>query len=314
LAVPYAIKHLYHSTHWVPDLSEATRFFRNAFGRESKVLSEYLGGGGREIVPGFPRDYATFTPIAEVQVECIDPTLLLIDGVQPHERVTEPHLGELAWFVDGIEDLWDELRRRDIRGMDQRNVMPEGGAVPRDVSSTPIIFTAPDDTGLGYEFCVYMPRRDPRGDPPVSAVSADDPLGIERCSHHTILTKQLARALRLVVDVLGGRTVHEGRNEVLATQSTYVALADGILEFAEPLKDGSPAMDDWVASAPRDTYHSLTWKVKDLAQVADHLKAAGIRLRAHTDLMIVTNPEDSLGMPWGFTTAATPGHLSGAES
>jgi catechol 2,3-dioxygenase-like lactoylglutathione lyase family enzyme len=311
MAVPYAMKHLYHSTHWVPDLPEATRFFRDAFGRDSRLLSEYLGSGRREIVPGYPRDYATFTPIAEVQVECVDPSLLVIDGVQPHERVTEPHLGELAWFVDGIEDLWDELRRRNIRGMDQQNLTPEGGAVPRDISSTPIIFTVPDDTGLSYEFCVYMPRRDPRGDPPVAAVSADDPLGIERCSHHTILTKHLARALRLVVDVLGGRVVHEGRNDVLATQSTYVALADGILEFAQPLEEGSPAMDDWQARAPRDTYHSLTWKVKDLAQVADHLNAAGIRLRAHTDLMIVSDPEDSLGIPWGFTTAATPAHFSG---
>src|SRR5579864_4493240 len=134
--MPYAVKHLYHSTHWVPDLDEATRFFRDAFGRESKVLGEYLGGGDREVVPGFRRDYATFTPIAEVQLECIDPTRLLIDGVQPHEKVTEPHLGALAWFVDGIEDLWVDLRRRNIRGTDQRNVIPDGDALPLDVSST----------------------------------------------------------------------------------------------------------------------------------------------------------------------------------
>jgi catechol 2,3-dioxygenase-like lactoylglutathione lyase family enzyme len=311
--VPYAVKHLYHSTHWVPDLAEATRFFRTAFGRESQVLADYLGGGGREVVPGYPRNYATFTPIAEVQLECIDPTLLVIDGVQPHERVAKPHLGELAWFVDGIEDLWSELRRRNIRGTDQRNVIPEGGAVPLDVSSTPIIFTVPADTGLGYEFCVYMARRDPRGDPPVAAVGADDPLGIEGCSHHTILTKDLARALRLVVDVLGGRIVHEGQNPLLAARSTYVALADGILEFAQPLEDGSPAMEDWEAHAPRDTYHSLTWKVQDLARVADHLKESGIRLRASTNMMIITDPDDSLGIPWGFTTAASPSH-GGASS
>jgi hypothetical protein len=50
--------------------------------------------------------------------------------------------------------------------------------------------------------------------------------------------------------------------------------------------------------------------VKDLAQVADHLKASGIQLRARTDLMIVTDPADSLGIPWGFTTATAPDHLS----
>jgi catechol 2,3-dioxygenase-like lactoylglutathione lyase family enzyme len=303
--MPYGLKHLYHSTHWVPDLDEATRFFRDTFGRESKVLGEYLGSG--KLVSGYPRDYATFTPIAEVQLECIDPTLLVIDGTQPHGNVTEPHLGELAWFVDGIEDLWVELRRRSIRGMDQRNVVPDGDAIPLDVSSTPIIFTVAEDTGLAYEFCVYMARRDPRGDPPVPAVSPDDPLGIECCSHHTVLTTNRQRALGLAVDVLGGRVIHEGRNDVLSTQSTYVALADGVLEFARPLEDGSPAMEDWQKNAPEDTYHSLTWRVRDLAQVADRLKASGVGLRARTDAVIITNPEDSLGIPWGFTSELTPG-------
>ena len=32
---------------------------------------------------------------------------------------------------------------------------------------------------------------------------------------------------------------------------------------------GTPAMEDWQRSAPRDAYHSLTWQVRDLGQVAD---------------------------------------------
>jgi catechol 2,3-dioxygenase-like lactoylglutathione lyase family enzyme len=310
----YAVKHLYHSTHWVPDLDEATRFFRDAFGRESKILGEYLGGGNREVVAGFARDYATFTPIAEVQVECIDPTRMIIDGVQPYDKVAEPHLGTLAWFVDGIEDLWVELRRRNIRGFDQRNVIPEGDAIPLDVSGTPIIFTVAKDTGLSYEFCVHMPRRDPRGDPPVPAVSASDPLGIECCSHHTVLTNQLDRALALVVEVLGGRIIHESRNDVLQTQSTYVALADGTVEFAQPLEAGSPAMEDWEKRSPQDSYYAMTWKVQDLDRVADRLKGAGVGLRTQTSTTIVTNATDSLGIPWGFTTALVPGDPRATDS
>jgi hypothetical protein len=152
-----------------------------------------------------------------------------------------------------------------------------------------------------------MPRRDPRGDPPVVAVSPDDPLGIECCSHHTVLTSESERALRLAVEVLGGRVIHEGRNDVLATRSTYVALADGVLEYAQPLEDGSPAMEDWQRNAPEDTYHSLTWRVRDLASVAHRLSASGVGLRVRTDRVIVTNPDDSLGIPWGFTTTLTPG-------
>jgi catechol 2,3-dioxygenase-like lactoylglutathione lyase family enzyme len=307
----YAVERLYHPTHWVPDLDEATKFMAQVFGRESKTMAEFLGVGERDMVPGYPIDYCTFTPIAEVLFDCVDPVRHLVDGVQPYESVTKAHLGGLGWFVDGIEELWRELRRLNIRGTDQSKAEPEGDGPPLDISSTPIIFTIANDTGLGYEFCPYFPSRDPRGDPPVVAVSPSDPLGIERCSHHTILTNRLDRALRLLVEVLGGRIIHQGGNDVLATQSTYIALADGVLELAQPLKEGTPAMDDWQRQAPDDTYHSLTWQVRDLDQVADHLKASGVGLLAQTDSMIVTDPADSIGIPWGFTTVLTPGDPRG---
>lgn len=305
--MPYSVRNHYHSTVWVPDLDEASEFFARAFARESKILGEYFGIGERDIVAGFPRDYATFTPIAEIQIECVDPTRMLIDGEQPHENVTEPALAGLAWFVDGVEDLWSELRRRNIRGTDMSRRIPEGDGPPLDVSDRPIIFTVPEDAGMSYEFCLYVEHRDPRGYPPVIAVSPSDPLGIECCSHHTVLTMQPERAQELLVDVLGGRVVHQGRNDVLATQSRYIALADGVLELAQPLEEGSPAMEEWRRGAPLDKYSSLTWKVGDLDRVTDHLKGAGVGLRAQTDTMIVTNPADSLGIPWGFSSVLTPG-------
>jgi catechol 2,3-dioxygenase-like lactoylglutathione lyase family enzyme len=312
--VTYFVKNHYHSTLWVPDLEEASAFFARAFGRESKILGEYFGAGEREIVAGFPRDYATFTPIAEVQVECVDPRRLPNDGAQVREQVAEPHLGGLAWFVEGIEDLWTELRRRNIRGTDMSDRVHAGDGPPLDVSSRPIIFTVPEDAGLNYEFCVYVSHRDPRGYPPVPAVSPSDPLGIECCSHHTVLTRQPERARELLVDVLGGRIIHEGRNDVLATQSTYIALADGVLEVARPLVEGSPAMEEWRSGAPLDTYSSLTWKVRDLDQVADHLERAGIGLRTRTDTMIVSDPADSLGIPWGFSSELCPGDPRGIQA
>ena len=110
-----------------------------------------------------------------------------------------------------------------------------------------------------------------------------------------------------MVDVLGGRVIHEARNEVLATESTYVALADGVYEYGQPLGAGSPGAEDWKGDDPRDIYHSLTWQVRDLNQAASHLKSCGVRLLAQTDTTIVTHPADSLGIPWGFTTVLTPG-------
>lgn len=304
----YVVKHHYHSTIFVPSLDEASRFFGRVFGRESKVLGEYLvGGKDRAATYNYSSDYATFTPVAEVQLECVDPTRLMIDGAQTFESVSEPHLGSLAWFVDGIEDLWAEMRRKNLRGMDMSDRIHDGADPPLDVSSTPIIFTLPEETGLSYEFCVFLPHRDPRGDPPVHATIPVDPMGIECCSHHTVLTNRKERALLLLVEVLGGRVIHEGRNELLATQSTFIALADGVIELGQPLVDGSPAMLDWQGRAPDDCYHALTWKVRDLGQVADHLESLGVRVQARTDTAIVTDRRDSLGVAWGFSSELVPG-------
>ena len=304
----YAVKHHYHSTLFVPSLEEATRFFARVFGRESKLLGDYLvGGKERGVQFNYPSDYATFTPIAEVQLECVDPTRLIIDGAQTFDSVSEPELGSLAWFVDGIEDLWAALRAKNLRGTDMSDRVYDGDDPPLDVSSTPIIFTLPEETGLSYEFTVFMPHRDPRGDPPVHETIPVDPLGIECCAHHTVLTDRKERALLLLVEVLGGRVIHEGRNALLATESTFVALADGVIELGQPLDEGTPAMRDWQKHAPADAYHALTWKVRDLDQVASHLEASGVNVGGRTATALVTDPRETLGVAWGFSTELVPG-------
>jgi catechol 2,3-dioxygenase-like lactoylglutathione lyase family enzyme len=306
--VPYTVKHHYHASLYVPSLDDATRFFGRVFGRKSTILSEYLvGGRERGVQFNYSTEYATFTPIAEVQMECVDPTRLIVDGAQTHESVSEPQLGSLAWFVDGIEDLWTALRQRGLRGSGMTDRIVDGADPTLDVSGTPIIFTLTAETGLSYEFTVFLPHRDPRGDPPVHRTIPFDPLGIECCSHHTVLTTQKERALSLFVEVLGGRIVEESRNDLLATQSTYVALADGLIELGQPLEDGSPAMQDWQRHAPDDAYHALTWKVRDLDQAAAHLDASGVRVQARTDTAIVTDPADTLGVAWGFSSELVSG-------
>jgi hypothetical protein len=64
---------------------------------------------------------------------------------------------------------------------------------------------------------------------------------------------------------------------------------------------------------PRDTYHAITFQVRDLDRVARHLTARGVRLRDRTEHCIVTEPRTSLGVPWGFVTALTPGDRRGAQ-
>ena len=306
--MPYAVRRLYHTTHWVPDLDEAARFFSQVFGRESQSLPEFLGYDERTLDPSYPVNYCRFTPIAEVLFDSIDPELHLVDGDStPRERQrSAPRCHRLVRRrrrgpVDraaAAEHPWHRPGQEGTRGR---------RTTPRHLLDADRLHSSRVDTGLAYEFCPYFPSRDPRGDPPAPALSPSDPLGIERCSHHTVLTDRLDRARRLLVDVLGGRVIHKGRNDVLATDSTYVWLAGGVYELAQPFEVGSPAMEDWHRSAPQDAYHSLTWQVRDLGQVADHLKASGVALRAYTDTQIVTDAADSLGIPWGFTTVLTPG-------
>jgi catechol 2,3-dioxygenase-like lactoylglutathione lyase family enzyme len=302
----YHVRRLYHANQWVPDLHEVDRFFAQVFGRKSSTLVEFMDLDESSLDPSYPVDYARFTPIAEVLFESLDPVRHIVNGLQPHPAVAAPCLGSVAWFVDGIEDLWRAFQARGMKGLDLARQEPEGDGPPRDVSNNPIIFSIPSDTGLEYQFSPWVERRDPRGATPASAVSSDDPLGIRRCSHHTVLTGDPDRARRMYRDLLGGRIIHEGRNEVLATQSTYYALGDGVFEVGQPLEEGSHAMSTWRRSAPDDTYYQMTYQVRDTDQVVDHVKSCGVGL-LHDDAVIITDPADTLGVPWGFTTELSPG-------
>lgn len=300
------VSRMYHPSHRVPDLDEAERFFRVVFGRESISIAQVTAG--RLVAAGYPTDYSAFTLIADVWFDCIDPDRYVIDGVQPYPSVDQAHLNGFGWGVEGIDPLYAELRRQGIRCTDQVDVVVSGDEPPTaKFSSTPLFWTLVDDTGLRYEIypTASIGPSDPRSDPSwtLAPPGPDDPLGIERCSHHTILTDRPERALHLVVDILGGRVLHEGRNEDLGAQSTYVALGDGVLEYAHDLDEGTPAYDDWRARAPLDTYHTLTWKVRDLGRVAEHLGRCGVGLRTRTPELVVTEPADSLGIPWMFRTA-----------
>ena len=109
-----------------------------------------------------------------------------------------------------------------------------------------------------------------------------------------------------MVDVLGGRVIHEGRNDARGTASTYVRLADGTQEIAVP-DAGTAAHADLATTLPRDCYHAITFKVADLDKTRRHLEAEGISLRVDVGSMIVTDPKTSMGVPWGFASEAVPG-------
>jgi catechol 2,3-dioxygenase-like lactoylglutathione lyase family enzyme len=305
----YRVKRLFHPSFHVPDLDAAQEFYLRVFGRPSVPLSSMQRDSPP--TPGRRMDYTIFTNISDVLFDTIDPKRVVIDDVQRYKTVDEPQLKSLGWYVEGIEAAYPAIKAHGIRVINMFNEVAEGDDVPTagPGSDLPMYFTSPEDAGLRYQIfpAIAFPL-DPRNEPgwTVPAVTDDDPLSIERCSHHTIVTSQPDRALRLVVDVLGGELIHEGRNDLLKATSTYVWLGEAVLEYAVPDID-SPAAALLLAQSPFDVYHAITWKVADLARVQQHLEGQGVSIQARGAGLIVTDPATSLGVPWGFTTSLTPG-------
>jgi hypothetical protein len=305
----YRIPMLYHPTQFVVSLEETDAWFERVFGRKSVPLSAGMPQGSSN--NGYPRDYCIFTFIQDVVFDSIDPKLLVIEGKQRYKTVDHPHLHTMGWWAEGMPELFREMKRHGIRILSQRDELMEGDEPPTSAGSGSVMlfFAHPEDAGLHYEFLTLFPYvLDDRTQPGWSLppVAADDPLGIVQCSHHTILTDRPERALRLMVDVLHGEVIHQGRDELRGTTCTYVRVADTTLEYAVP-DPGTAAYADWQTRAPLDTYHSITWQVADLEKAERHLVSEGVGIALRSDDTIVADAATSAQLPFGFTRRLIPG-------
>jgi hypothetical protein len=315
----YSVRRMHHPSLRVPDLGEAERFFAEIFMRpsvsQSSIIAEKIRQGIVDPRSSRPKDYCTFTLIADVLMDSVDPSRYVIDGRQMYESVTKPQLNGLGWGVDGdLEELYFDLVEHGIRSVDQEGRPAGPDAVPiAAFSSVPLIFTTPETSGIRYQF---MPASrienwdpsDPRWDPGwvVPPPSPNDPLGIEFCAFHTIVTANAARAHTVLVDVLGGSIIWESDIGLSDTHSVFIALADAVFEIAVPGNGDSLAKRDLKGRSPSDAYHTLTWKVSDLDNAAEHLRRSGVRITARDDSTLIVNPSDALGIPWRFTDATVP--------
>lgn len=305
----FRITRMYHPSLHAPDLGEVEDWFARVLGAKSTNIYETFKGRDNG---NYPTNYSTFTPVADVLMDTIAPTLYVLNGVQQYASVDQPHLKTIGWFDDNPEAVYRALRGAGIGLVDQFGQRAEGEDAPRSAGSgaMPIYFTIPEEAGLRHEFLPDFPfKLDHRNGPDwkLPPPAADDPVGIERHAYHTLLTDNPQRALRTVVDALGGTVIHEGRDESVGAAATYVFLGDTVLQIAVPDR-GTAAYADWTAStAPNDTYHSITWKVIDLDRTAAHLKSQGVGIRSRTADTLVTDPETSIGVPWGFTARLVPG-------
>jgi hypothetical protein len=301
----FRITRMYHPSAHAPDLTEVESWLERVFGSKSANISETFKGRD---AGDYPTTYSTFTPMADVLMDTIAPTLYVLNGVQQYPSVDKPHLKTIGWFAENSEGIYSSLRAAGIAMVDQYGKPAETEEAPRSAGGAmPLYFTTPESAGLRHEVLPDFPfALDHRNAPGWTAGTAEGPLGVERCAFHTLLTDNPQRQLHTLVDGLGGTIFHEGRDEVIGATASYVHLGDTVLQVAVP-DQGTAAHADWTTTAPNDTYHSLTFKVADLNRAAEHLKSQGVGIRSQTADTLITDPETSIGVPWGFTTRLVPG-------
>ncbi|ROO87431.1 hypothetical protein EDD29_5039 [Actinocorallia herbida] len=290
---PYRVRMLHHPTIHVPSLAKAEDFFARVFGRPSTNFAVVMP---EPPAPGHSVGYSTFTSIGDVLIDSLAPKLYLTGGVQRYPDVATPRLKTTGWYVDGVKELYKELRAQGFRLVDSRGDLLDADEWPGGFSP---FHTLEDDAGLRYRFFETFPfPLDPRVAEGWTLPEADDadPLGIEHAAYHTVLTHRPERVADLLVDVLGGEVVRTGRDDLRRVSGPYVPLADAVFHLAAPDPGTAPA------PGPLDAYHAITWKVADLDRAARHLDAEGVRIAHRSDTALVTDAATSLGVPWGFTT------------
>jgi catechol 2,3-dioxygenase-like lactoylglutathione lyase family enzyme len=309
---PFRVAMMHHPSHHVLDLDQAAEFFERVFGCSSTSIGVVLSR--LTVRPDWPRNYSAYTSIRDVFFDSIDPERVVIDGVQQYESIEKPHLQDFGFSVEEQAEAYRALRRHGFRARNTLGVIGEGDDPPPGPNDPAPFFSLPEETGLRYQFYPAGPfPADDRTEPGwvLPPVSDDDPLGIDFCSHHTVLTSAPERPIELMVDTLGGKVIHEGPDALHATTGTYVYLGGSVIEYALP-ESGSVAYEDWASNDFRDTYHAITWKVAALNRTERHLRACGIEIAMRSDETIVTVPETSLGIPWGFSTRLIQGDPRGS--
>lgn len=299
---------MFHPTLAVPDLEAARTWFERVFQRPSVRWEERYDLN--KINTDYPVNYSFFVHVADVIVDALCPTLFTAGSHAAQERyrgITQGMSG-LGWWTNDVSGVVDRLAASGIRCHDQTNKVITGGR-PAPSSMAPDIFlafTMPEDVGFRYEFfelgerhrSFYSIKGDPRLRPDwtLPPPADDDPLQIVRGAHHTFLTLQLDRALELYVDALGGSVRAEGHNSELDSDSVFVEFADSVLEFAVPRRDSVGAHQ---VSADRDHYYGITFEVRDLQMVAEHLDRMGIAPRRGEQSLSIA-PENGFGAEWRF--------------
>ncbi|MFC0526627.1 VOC family protein [Phytohabitans kaempferiae] len=302
---------MYHPTLGVHDLEVAREWFTRVFARPAFRWEDTLDP--KLLDPDYPRNYSFFFFIHDLHYVVLCPQLHAtgaLRGQTRYQDVPEGMIG-VGWYTDDAVGMFDRLTEHGITSHDQkgRRITSENPPVSPMAPDIHVGFTDPETAGYRHEFVrigdrhleYYSRQADPRLRPDWvrPPVDPNDPLRIERTSHHTFLTADPERAERVYVDAAGGRVIGQRRNEELQALSTFITLGDSVVEFAVP-DPKSPAAAR--VSSGLDYYHGISLQVADIEQVETHLAHAGVPTRRLSTEVTSIDPEAAFGMQWRFIT------------
>ena len=291
----FKIGKLFHLTHAVNDLDACDQWYDEVFS-----VNRFYRGYEKLAV----RD-ASLIAIGEVVMEPLSLAKVPDADRSPIGKFVArfgQRFHSIAWFVEDVADLADQFAKHDVRMF---NLV--GNPVKVPVKPGSAIWTQPRQTHGLLEFA-EIPRFtiDARLQPGWSSGFWRDqhPLGIERASHITVLVRDLAPAIRLYVDVLKGRLIHE--QEIAGSRkSAFIAVGeDTVVEAAQPLSATSPEGRDLEQNG--DSIYGVTFKTRNLKRAADFLRSRKQRIETQSADSLALNKDDTFGMVVGFTERAIP--------
>jgi catechol 2,3-dioxygenase-like lactoylglutathione lyase family enzyme len=315
---------MFHPSLLIRDRAEAERFFERAFGVPSVYQRVIMTDNRLEYNNDYPTDYSIYTWVADVWFDALQPDLYRIEG-RENADPSYGRLVEIGWFVDDLAASIEACERAGVRVLNQHdaivttaNVSEAASAASNDIA---LFWMHPADTGLSLELCYMTPTFGGKfGEvcfPPLTngwqspPMLGPNPLGVEFCSWHSILTTDLPRALKWACEVLGGRLIHRSFDQALQTENTYVWLGKSVLEFAQPVASDGLAYDNFQkktsslsGKVSEDVYWSIGFKVRDVKRAASHLESAGIAFEWLDDHRIMIDAQVGLGVYWCLTDQA----------
>jgi hypothetical protein len=312
----------FHPTLILEDRLEAEAFFQNVFGMESVHQGTVMYDPRLKYNDDYPMDYSVWTWIGDLWFDTIQPDLYRIVGADPVDKPNYRHMIEMAFLVDDVDATLAAFERNRIKIWNQYGdlvtLANKETAISAATTEIALFWPDPADTGMAMEIChfntefgrkfgeiCYPPFVNgwkgpkPRG---------PNPLGIEFCAFHSVLTDNVPRALRWSTSVLGGNVISTSIDHALQTENTYVWIGESVVQFARPLqaqgiayerhKDKSASLSGKMSD---DVYWSLGLKVSDLEKTRDHLKAVDLPFENLDDHRVIVAPEHGLGVRWCFT-------------